>query len=397
MQVGDKVKIQDTNTFWDNKTGVVESINDDVATIMVDFIPEEGKKVRQDFSLNNIASLNNECYNIKESLREDMDNIIKEVDWNGHHYTFTNTFKNTGTKSHDILTMSDENGNSWTGETTWVNRPWHRFDLEEAFTTIVSKAFGPKALELIRKINSEAYSVSDAIDKFFARFKLEDISSNEIDTNNYDDDIRRQALANYLQINEDEIELIDDNHEFQLEDGSTYLVLTDDEANEVLEENVRNLWNDLGLSGVGGWMHDWILENALDEDELEGLVEDEIRDDIFDYMSDEEVVEDCIDHELISREDAYDEEDNLRDDLDLDDLRETLVGARMADVDNYGEYLKDMGYDDEWLSSYIDEEKVIDALIDDIDVNGSGRGQEIAWYDGDEIELENGLYAYRTN
>ena len=395
MQVGDKVKIQDTNTFWDNKTGVVESINDDVVTIMVDFIPEEGKKVRQDFSLNNVVSFNNECYNIRESLREDMNNIIKEVDWNGHHYTFTNTFKNTGTKSHDILTMSDENGNSWTGETTWVNRPWHRFDLEEAFTTIVSKAFGSKALELIRKINSEAYSVSDAIDKFFARFKPEDISSNEIDTTDYDDDIRRQALANYLKVDVEDVDVEGDN--VFIVYGATYEVLTDEEANEVLEENVRNLWNDLGLSGVGGWMHDWILENALDEDELEGLVEDEIRDDIFDYMSDEEVVEDCIDHELISREDAYDEEDNLRDDLDLDDLRETLVGARMADVDNYGEYLKDMGYDDEWLSSYIDEEKVIDALIDDIDVNGSGRGQEIAYYDGEELDLGNNLYAYRTN
>ena len=104
-----------------------------------------------------------------------MADVIKEIEWNGRHYTFTNTFRNSGYKSHDILTMEDDQGNSWEGETTWINRPWHRFDLEEAFTEIVGKAFGPKALELVYTINEHSNSVESAIDEFFATFKPEDI------------------------------------------------------------------------------------------------------------------------------------------------------------------------------------------------------------------------------
>ena len=401
MQVGDLVKIKEEGTMWDNKTAKIENIwtdeksGQEYATCYVDFIPEEGKRIRQDFSLNRLVPFNNECYNIRESLREDMGNIIKEIDWNNHHYTFTNTYKNTGTKSHDILTMKDENGNSWSGETTWINRPWHRFDLEEAFYEIVSKAFGPKALSLAQEIGKEASSVESALDKFFARFNPEDISSNE--TTSYDDseDARRQALAKYLKVDVEDVEVEGDD--VFIVYGATYEVLTNEEADETLEQNVRNLWEDLGLEGVGGWLHDWILENALDEDELEGVVQDEIYNDVYEWLSDDEMIEQCIDHEIISRDEAYDEEDNIRDELDLDTLRDELVNARLNEIDSYGEYLIDRGWDENSLSQYIDDEKVIEAIIDDLDVNGSGRGQEIAYYNGEELDLGNNLYAYRTN
>ena len=47
--------------------------------------------------------------------------------------------------------------------------------------------------------------------------------------------------------------------------------------------------------------------------------------------------------------------------------------------------------------TYIDDEAVIDALKDDADVNGSGRGQELSYYDGEEHDLGNGLFAYRID
>ena len=399
MQVGDLVKINAPGTMWDNKTAKIEDIwekNDqEYATCFVDFIPEEGKRIRQDFSLNVLEPLANESYNIRESLREDMGKIIKEVDWNGHHYTFENTYRNTGTKSHDVLTMRDENGNSWTGETTWINRPWHRFDLEEAFSEIVSKAFGPKALELIYEINKTAHSVTDAIDTFFSKFDAKDISSSETSTYDDSEDARKQALANYLQVEVEDIES-NGNNEFEV-NGATYRVLTDEEADYEFDNNVRSLWDDLGLEGVGSYLKEWILENALDEGELEDVVREEVSYDVNDYLSDEEVVEECVDYDIISREDAYDEDDELKDDLDLDDLREQLIDKRLEDVDSYGEYLIDRGWDENALSQYIDEEKVIEAIKDDIDVNGSGRGQELAYYDGDELDLDNGLFAYRID
>ncbi len=402
MEIGQKVIIKDTNSIWDGKEGIVEEILDNgKCTVFVDFIPEERKRVRQDFNVDNLSY---EDYNIVEELtplkeepirRNDMADIIKEIDWNGHHYTFTEKVKHTGTKTHDILTMEDENGNSWTGETTWINRPWHRFDLEEAFVEIVSKAFGPKAQELILKINKDAHSVENAIDTFFSQFKEEDIQANEVTKYDDSEEARKQALAKYLEVNPELIESNGDN-EFSY-DGATYKVLTDSEADYEAEEAIRGYWEDVGLDGIGGYLHDWILENAIDEDSLEDIVRDDITNDIYDWLSDEEVVDNCIEEGIVSEDEVHDEDGNIKDDVDIDDLREQLSEYRFNQVDSYAEYLRDAGFGDEYFVDFIDDDLVIDALKDDADVNGSGRGQELAYYDGEEIELDGNLFAYRID
>ena len=329
-----------------------------------------------------------------------MAKVIKEIDWNGHHYTFTNTYKNTGTKSHDILTMEDENGNSWVGETTWINRPWHRFDLEEAFTEIVSKAFGPKATELILEINKNANSVENAIDNFFANFKLEDIqASSQSEKSDTSSEARLLALAKYLEVEPEEVEEIGEN-EFSV-NGDTYRVLTDEEADYEFDERVRSLWDELGLDEIGDNFRDYVLENCVDTDQLEDLVREDISDYVYN-MGDEEVADECIDEGIVESEEVYDEESDewspeLRDDVDFDDLREQLIDEKFNQVDDYVEYFKDLGYDAEFFKDYIDEEAVIDALKDDIDVNGGGRGQELSWVNGEEIELDNGFYAYQVD
>ena len=323
-----------------------------------------------------------------------MAKVIKEVDWNGHHYTFTNTYKNTGTKSHDILTMEDENGNSWTGETTWINRPWHRFDLEEAFNEIVSKAFGPKALELVYEIDKTAHSVESAIDTFFEKFDAKDIEHVAKEQQDDSSDARKQALANYLEVNVEELEEVGDN-EFQV-NGETYLVLTDEEADDAFDEHIRDYWEDYGLDGISGYLRDWILENALDESQCEDLVRDEVYNSVYDWMDDEEVVDECESEGIVGYDEVYDEDGELRDDIDFDDLRERLVDEKFNQIENYAEYLIDAGFDEDVLKDFIDDDMAIDALKDNVEVNGSGRGQEIAYYDGEEHDLGNGLFAYRT-
>lgn len=403
MNKGQKVIIKNTNSIWDGKEGIVEEINDDICTVFVNFIPEEQKRVRQDFSIDNLEeSMYNDKelkesqnHELKRRLMEDMSKVIKEIDWNGHHYTFTNEFHQTGTKSHDKLIMEDENGNTWTGETTWINRPWHRFDLEEAFDEIVSKAFGPKALALVQEINKTAHSVEDSIEKFFAQFDPKDISKTEEPMIDTSEEGRRQALANYLDVDVESIEVVGDN-EFSVEDD-TYKVLTDSEADDEFDDYARMLWEDMGLSGINGWLKDWILENALDDDELEDYVREDISNYVYD-MSDEEVADEAIDAGIVSSEEVYDEESDayspeLRDDVDFDDLREKLIDEKFNDVDNYGEFLRDAGFDDSFFEQFIDEDKVIEAIKDDMDVNGYGRGN-LADYDGQEHDLGNGLFAY---
>jgi len=326
-----------------------------------------------------------------------MAEVIKEIDWNGHHYTFTNTFHRTGTKSHDVLTMEDENGNTWTGETTWINRPWHRFDLEEAFSEIVSKAFGPKALELVYSINKDAFSVEGAIEKFFAEFKAEDIQANEVVEYDSSEEARKEALAKYLEVSADIVESTG-NDEFEV-DGETYRVLTDDEADTEFEEYCRSLWQDVGLDGMG-YLADSILEYATDSDELGDFVREDISDYVY-SMSDEEVADECVNEGLVESEEVYDEESDsyspeLRDDVDFDDLREQLIDEKFNQIDDYADYLRDSGLGDDFFANYIDEDKAVEAIMDAEDVNGTGRGS-LAYYDGDELDLGNGLFAYRID
>ena len=73
MDIGQRVKINMPDTIWHDKEGVVEDINDSICTVFVDFIPEEGKKIRQDFNLENI----NET--LKESLKNKSTNEIGDI------------------------------------------------------------------------------------------------------------------------------------------------------------------------------------------------------------------------------------------------------------------------------------------------------------------------------
>lgn len=81
MNIGQRVKINMPDTIWHDKEGVVEDINDSVCTVFVDFIPEEGKKIRQDFNLDAISEDLTEAHK-KKKHQQDLttsDNI--KTDW----------------------------------------------------------------------------------------------------------------------------------------------------------------------------------------------------------------------------------------------------------------------------------------------------------------------------
>lgn len=394
IAVGDKVIVHSEDKVWDNKEGEVKKIADGKADVLVDFLPD--KQVMQTFPIEALSKTDS-MEPKEEGLKEDM-KTIENIDWNGHHYTFDNEFKSTGTKSHDILIMTDEDGNEYKGETTWINRPWHRFDLEEAWCEIVKKAFGSKALKIAREVNKTANSVFSAIGGFFAKVKPEDIGISEEDKINSSEEGRKAALAKYLEVSPEELSE-EGGNTFGYDDAE-YVVLTDEEADDTFDSNVRDFWYNMGLEAVSDSFKDWIFNNALDDSAFEDLVREDIENQVADMYDDEDVVRECVDECLVDEEDIYDEEGTLKDDVDIDDLKEKLIDYKVENIINkesFGEWLQEIGYDDSYLSNYIDEEKVIDALKDDIEVNGSGRGQEIATYDGDELDLDNGLFAYRIN
>lgn len=324
-------------------------------------------------------------------------NIIKDIEWNGHNYRFGLDTKSTGAANHEYITMVDDEGNEIVGDEMWINRPWHRFTAEHAWVQVVAKAFGEKAVKLATEINKDAYSAEEAIEEFFAKFDPKDIEKPvEMETT---DDARKLALAGYLNVDPEDISEEGDN-EFTYDD-STYKVLTDDEADVAYDEAVRAIWDALGIDGVSGDVRDWIFDNALNDDEE--AHEEEVRDYIADNVygsDDDEVVDKCIEEGILEDDgDNYIDGDVNYDKIgDMDTLRDKLIDKLVEDEvgsQTYVEYLKDVGYDDADIVEKcgIDDEAVIDYLKDAILIDGT-RGTELASYDGEEIDLGNGWFAY---
>ena len=73
MKVGDRVRVENTNTAFDGKEGVLEEMQDDYCVVFVDFIPNTDKRVRQNFSFDNIVPVSQEVATTEEDFDfEDM-------------------------------------------------------------------------------------------------------------------------------------------------------------------------------------------------------------------------------------------------------------------------------------------------------------------------------------
>lgn len=81
MNIGERVRINMPDTIWHNKEGVVENISDSICTVFVDFIPEEGKKIRQDFNLESLSDSLEEAFKNKET--NEVGDVVKDFN-NGY-------------------------------------------------------------------------------------------------------------------------------------------------------------------------------------------------------------------------------------------------------------------------------------------------------------------------
>jgi hypothetical protein len=225
----------------------------------------------------------------------------------------------------------------------------------------------------------------------------------------FEDDERAVALATYLDIEVDDI-TNNGGTSYETPDGEEYLVVTEDEARDIAEESIQSIFDDLGLESFTETFQDWIQENALNSD----WFEDAMRESFDSYVSDIEsedsdtfdnrLIEELFDNELLTIDDFEQDEDEeteyptgeLKDDVDLESLKERYID-KLCDQDAIDWYRDNFGDADlrEVLKenpNIIDMETVVDRAID-VD----GIAHFIATYDGDEIELDNGYYAYRTN
>lgn len=212
---------------------------------------------------------------------------------------------------------------------------------------------------------------------------------------------KKQLLADYLEVDVEEIEDgYDDNH-FEV-NGDEYMVLTEDESYDEFKDWEMSLIDDLGLEAFSENFQEHILENCINDSWFEEVAKEESQYYI-EEMSDEELLDYAHDHDIA--EDVEDT-DNLSE-RKIERIREDCEEVYEEEILNQGisEYFENI-YGRGWakemkdtLEKEIDWDKVIEDLYD-------WDSRDILWgsmasYDGDVIELDkvNGewLFAYRTN
>lgn len=211
---------------------------------------------------------------------------------------------------------------------------------------------------------------------------------------------KKQALADYLEVDVEEIEDGYDENHFEV-NGEEYMILTEDESYDEFKDWEMSLIDDVGLDAFSENFQEHILENCINDSWFEQVAEEEADFYVGD-MSDEDLLEYAHDHKIAKKIDNVDDEDFDRSDIE-DECKEIYEEEILEQgISEYFENIYGRGWVKEMkdtLEKEIDWEKAIDALYD-------WDSREVLWgsmagYDGEVRELDkvNGewLFAYRTN
>lgn len=172
-------------------------------------------------------------------------------------------------------------------------------------------------------------------------------------------DTKQSGLSKHLGVDVKKSEY--DDNIYETEDGEEYYVGSYDEAYEYAKQDIQSLFDDMGMDSFTPDFQDWIYENAIDEDYFDNLLEEEKY-----YYTEEEPDED-----MVNMIDGYE------------------GNGRQYVEDNFGK---------EELQRMVKEHNLVDidrVAKEAIDIDGIAHF--IARYDGNEIDLGDGLYAYRQN
>ena len=178
-----------------------------------------------------------------------------------------------------------------------------------------------------------------------------------------------------------EIKVLDKNT-FEV-DGAEYLVLTEDEREEEFKQYQESLIEDMGLESFSEWAQDYIIDNFVnDEWFMDAMVEsfEDYISGLNEELADDEKFENRLEEELVNY--------NCEDEEGLLDYYCSLEEPTEWFLNNFGE--------DEFNrtvkeNDLIDWEDVINWVARE---DGYGC---LAAYDGEELELQDDLYAYRIN
>lgn len=209
---------------------------------------------------------------------------------------------------------------------------------------------------------------------------------------------RVSALANYLNVDPSTINDSYRENLFETEDGEEYFVVDHDEAEELTREYIEETVDEMGLSAFTPRFQDWIINNACKTSWFEDACKESYDNYVYDIQNEEDeeygtsLAAECVENELISQEDFEDGQY-----VGDEDLAELLSEYLFDQVDDYVEWFRD-NFGDRDFDEFVSENNLfdIDHIVNEC-ILVDGIAHFIASYDGEEIELDNDLYAYRVN
>lgn len=218
---------------------------------------------------------------------------------------------------------------------------------------------------------------------------------------------RKKLLADYLGVDADELSESEyDENVIETEDGEEYLVVDEDEAREYAKQDIENFIEEMGIGGFTEDFQDWIIDNALDIDWFDGAMRESNEGYVYDIEGEDDdefenrLVAELYERGLIDDDDLEENEDGkraLKDSVDLEDKKEEYIEDLGNDYNSGYGWFRDSFGDDE-LREVVEQNNLVDVdKIAEEAIDWDGVAHFIARYDGEEIELEDDMYAYRVN
>lgn len=173
LEVGDKVKIINTEDVWEDKQGeIINKINDDIYTVGVIFAP--GKIVHQDFEKEHLELLNGGKVKMVEDYRKDKK---KELDWDRLYRDHIH-YRDLDLEVVDTFFRYTYDGDSVDWEEYGVIKDWD-YDVEvglEDIARYLKKKEEDITQEDIDNIDEEDFD--DFLSEYYYQAALEDAEEN---------------------------------------------------------------------------------------------------------------------------------------------------------------------------------------------------------------------------
>lgn len=210
---------------------------------------------------------------------------------------------------------------------------------------------------------------------------------------------KRDALADYFG-EEGEVRYDKDMDIFILPDGRAYFVYTGDEADQKAKEEVISSIDDMGIEAFTPDFRQDIIDNQMvDVDWFDDAMKESYEFYADDIMSEDgehgnRLFDEMIEEGVISEEDVT-EDGELVDGIDLDEKKEEFVEKLCENWDNGVQwYIDNFGEKD--FSDVCKKHDLYDYdEIAETAVRWDGRGHFISYYDGEELDIGDDLFAYK--